>query len=153
MGLFCYNINVNNKLLINLFIMLGKDFKVKPEDAETIIGTGVKVEGTFSAFGDVIVKGQLIGSLSTENDVFLRNSGMVEANIRAKNASIAGELKGNLIVDEKIELAATAKVLGDIHCRVLAIEEGAILNGRCRVGGSGPKILKEKKKEDKIEEK
>jgi len=136
--------------------MLGKDFKVKPEDAETIIGTGVKVEGTFNAFGDVIVKGQLIGSLSTENDVSLRNSGMVEANIRAKNASIAGELKGNLVVDEKIELAATAKVSGDIHCRVLAIEEGAILNGRCRVGGPGPKALKdikEKKKEDKVEEK
>lgn len=133
--------------------MLGKDFKVKPEDAETIIGTGVKVEGTFSAFGDVIVKGQLIGSLSTENDVSLRNSGVIEANIRAKNASIAGELKGNLSVDEKIELAATAKVSGDIHCRVLAIEEGAILNGRCKVGGSGPNILKEKKKEDKVEEK
>ncbi len=133
--------------------MLGKDLKVKPEDAETIIGTGVKVEGTFNAIGDVIVKGQVIGSLSTENDVSLRNSGMVDANIRAKNALIAGELKGNLTVDEKIELAATAKVSGDIHCRVLAIEEGAILNGRCKVGGSGPNILKEKIKEDKIEEK
>lgn len=133
--------------------MLGKDFKVKPEDAETIIGTGVKVEGTFTAFGDVIVKGQLIGSLSTESDVSLRNSGIIEADIRAKNASIAGELKGNLSVDEKIELAATAKVSGDIHCRVLAIEEGAILNGRCKVGGAGPNNLKEKKKEDKIEEK
>jgi len=133
--------------------MLGKDLKVKPEDAETIIGTGVKVEGTFNAFGDVIVKGHVIGSLSTENDVSLRNSGMVDANIRAKNALIAGELKGNLTVDEKIELAATAKVSGDIHCRVLAIEEGAILNGRCKVGGSGPNILKEKIKEDKIEEK
>lgn len=133
--------------------MLGKDFKVKPEDAETIIGTGVKVEGTFNAFGDVIVKGQVIGSLSTENDVSLRSSGMVEANIRAKNASIAGELKGNLIVDEKIELAATAKISGDIHCRVLAIDEGAVLNGRCKVGGAGPVNLKEKKKEDKVEEK
>ena len=133
--------------------MFSKDLKVKPEDAETIIGTGVKVEGTFNAFGDVIVKGQLVGSLLTENDLSIRSTGRIEANVRAKNASIAGELKGNLSVDEKIELAATAKVSGDIHCRVLAIEEGAILNGRCRVGGSGPKILKEKKKEDKIEEK
>ncbi len=132
--------------------MLGRDLKLKPEDAETIIGTGVKVEGTFTAFGDVIVKGQLTGSLSTENNLSLRSSGKVEANIRAKNASIGGELKGNLTVDEKIELASTAKVSGDIHCRVLAIEEGAVLNGRCKVGGAGPKdTLKEKKKEDKVE--
>ena len=134
-------------------IMFIKDSKIKSEDAETIIGTGVKVEGTFNAFGDVIVKGQLVGSLSTENDLSLRDSGIIEANIRAKNASIAGELKGNLTVDEKIELAATAKVSGDIHCRVLAIEEGAILNGRCKVGGAGPINIKEKKKEDKVEEK
>jgi len=64
--------------------MLGRDLKLKPEDAETIIGTGVKVEGTFTAFGDVIVKGQLTGSLSTENNLSLRSSGKVEANIRAK---------------------------------------------------------------------
>ncbi|MBU4370040.1 polymer-forming cytoskeletal protein [Patescibacteria group bacterium] len=132
--------------------MFVKDSKIKPEDAETIIGTGVKVEGTFNAFGDVIIKGQLVGSLSTENDLFLRSSGIIEANIRAKNASIAGELKGNLTVDEKIELAATAKVSGDIYCRVLAIEEGAILNGKCKVGGQGPVGIKEKKKESKTEE-
>ena len=132
--------------------MLGKDSKTKSEDAETIIGTGVKVEGTFNAVGDVIIKGQLVGSLATENDVFLRDTGTVEADIKAKNASIAGELKGNLAVDEKIELAATAKVSGDINCRVLAISEGAVLNGRCKVGGEGAASVKEKKKGDEFEE-
>jgi cytoskeletal protein CcmA (bactofilin family) len=126
--------------------MLGKDSsKIKPEEAETIIGTGVRVEGTFSAVGNVIVKGQLVGSLETESDVAVRESGVIEANLKAKNSSIAGEIKGNLDVVEKIELASTAKVLGDINCRVLAIEEGAILNGRCRVGGEGLGDYKEKK--------
>ena len=132
--------------------MLGKDSKVKSEDAETIIGTGVKVEGTFNAFGNVVIKGQLIGSLTTENDVCLREGGSIEADIKAKNASIAGEIKGNMEVEEKIELSSTAKVFGDINCRVLAIEEGAILNGRCKVGGEGAVNIREKKKENKIEE-
>lgn len=132
--------------------MFVKDSKIKSEDAETIIGTGVKVEGTFNAVGDIIVKGQLIGSLTTENGVFLESTGKVEANIKAKDVSIAGELKGNLTVDEKITLTETAKVLGDINCRVLAIEEGAILNGKCKVGeGRASSVVKTRKKENEIE--
>ncbi|MDD4996187.1 MAG: polymer-forming cytoskeletal protein [Patescibacteria group bacterium] len=126
--------------------MLGKDSKIKSEDAETIIGSGVKVEGSFNAFGNVIVKGQLIGSLETQSDLSLRDTGVIEADIKAKNAFIAGEIKGNLGIEEKIELASTAKVFGDINCRVLTIEEGAILNGRCKVGGEFSNNSREKKK-------
>src|SRR6056297_949358 len=115
--------------------MLGKNQKIKPEDAETIIGAGVKVDGTFTAFGNVIVKGQLLGSLTTESDVNIKEGGSVDADIKAKNATIAGEVDGNLEVDEKIQLASSAKVTGDINCQVLSIEEGAILQGNCNVGG------------------
>jgi len=125
--------------------MLGKDSKIRSEEAETIIGEGVKVEGTFNAFGDVIIKGELTGSLETENNLSVKDRGKVEADIRAKNALIAGEIKGNLDVEEKIELSSTAKVFGDINCRVLAINEGAVLNGRCRVGGEGASIENKKK--------
>lgn len=133
--------------------MLGKDSKIRPEDTETIIGVGVKVEGTFIAIGNVILKGQLFGSLETKSDVILREGGVIEADIKAKNASIAGDIKGNSNVEEKIELAASANVKGDLNCRVLAIEEGAILNGMCNVGGRGivdknEETLTEEKKEE-----
>jgi cytoskeletal protein CcmA (bactofilin family) len=135
--------------------MLGKDSsKVRSEEAETIIGEGVKVEGTFNAFGNVVIKGELTGSLETKSDLSVRERGKVEADIRAKNASIAGEIKGNLEIEEKIELDSTAKVLGDINCRVLAIEEGAVLSGRCKVGGEGSSTNTKKKetiKEEDIE--
>lgn len=128
--------------------MLGKDSKIKPEDAETIIGAGVKVEGTFTAFGNVILKGQLLGSLETQNDFHLREGGVIEAGIKAKNTLIAGEIKGNLDVEEKIELASTAKVFGDLNCRVLAIDEGAVLNGKCNVGGGEPTSVTQEKEEE-----
>ena len=134
--------------------MLGKDSsKIRSEEAETIIGEGVKVDGTFNAFGNVMIKGELTGSLSTQSDLSVKEKGRVEADIVAKNAFIAGEIKGNLDVEEKIELSSTARVSGDLNCRVLAIDEGAILSGRCKVGGenhSAPKI--KQKKEEEIEE-
>ncbi len=128
--------------------MLGKNAKINPEDAETIIGAGVRVEGTFTAHGNVIIKGQLFGSLETESDLHLREGGLIEADIKAHNASIAGEVKGNFEVEDKIELASSAQVSGDLNCRVLAIDEGAVLNGRCKVGGGGANSPREEKTEE-----
>jgi cytoskeletal protein CcmA (bactofilin family) len=132
--------------------MLGKETKFRPEEAETIIGEGVKVDGIFNAFGNVVIKGELTGSLATENDLSVQEKGRVEANIKAKNATISGEIKGNMGVEEKVELSATARVLGDINCRVLAINEGATLNGRCKVGEGSFRDKKNKLKETKEEE-
>lgn len=134
--------------------MLGREGKIKPEDAETIIGAGVKVEGSFAAHGNVIIKGQLLGSLETKSDLDIREGGRIEADISAKNASVAGEVKGNFNVEEKISLASSAKVSGDLTCRVLAIEEGAVLNGRCSVGGNASASVHEERerKEEKEEE-
>ncbi len=128
--------------------MLGRDQKIKPEDAETIIGAGVKVDGTFTAFGNVIVKGQLLGSLKTESDVNIKEGGSVDADIKAKNATVAGEVDGNLEVNQKIQLAKSAKVTGDINCQVLSIEEGAILQGNCNVGGEKTSVTEEEIEEE-----
>jgi len=134
--------------------MFGKDLKIKPEEAETIIGAGVRVEGTFNAVGNVVVKGELVGSMETQSDVYLMEGGVIEANIKASNAIIAGRVKGNLKVEEKIELNSTARLSGDINCQSLSIEEGAILHGKCKVGGDAKVSAKEKKQkeEEEIEE-
>jgi len=131
--------------------MFEKNQKIRPEEAETVIGAGVKVEGTFSALGNVIVKGEVSGSVETKSNLAVREGGGIEADIKAKNASIAGDVKGNLDVEEKIELASTAKVKGDLNCRVLAIDEGAILNGHCSVGGESG-VEKEEERPEGVEE-
>ncbi len=132
--------------------MFRKDLKIKPEEAETIIGAGVRVEGTFNAVGNVIVKGELVGSMETQSDVYLMEGGIIEANIKANNAIIAGRVKGNLKVDEKIELNSTARLSGDINCQSLSIEEGAVLHGKCNVGGNDAKVSAKERKQQQKEE-
>lgn len=118
--------------------MFDKEKKIRPEDAETIIGAGVKVEGTFVSFGNVVVKGQVAGSFETKNDLRVENGALIEADIKAKNAYVAGEIKGNLKAEEKVDLEASAKINGDISCKILGINEGATFNGRCSMGEGQP---------------
>ena len=102
-------------------------------EAETIIGAGVEVEGTFVSSGNVTVKGHVLGSLETKNDLSVAETASIEAEVKAKDAFISGEVKGNVVAEEKVKLSSSAKVLGDIACRTLSIEEGAILNGKCQM--------------------
>ena len=120
-----------------------KEQKIKPEDAQTVIGAGVKVEGTFVAFGNVIVKGQVSGTLETKNDLHLEEGAFIDGDISANNAYLAGEIKGNVKVNERVEFGKTARLTGDLNCKILSVEPGAIFNGRCTMGEEAEEVVKE----------
>ncbi len=110
-----------------------KEKKLKTENLETIIGPGVKLEGNFVAEGEVIIKGQIKGTIETKDNLRIEDGSFVEGDSKAKNIFLAGEVKGNLKAEEKISLSRTARLLGNIECKILSIEEGAIINGECRM--------------------
>src|SRR3990167_9425170 len=95
------------------------------DEVETVVGPSVNVEGDFASEGNIIVKGTVSGSVHTSRFLFVEVGAKIMANVRAGNAKISGEVKGNLKVRETIELTSTAKVLGDIEARVLSVEPGA----------------------------
>ena len=111
-----------------------KEHKFKPEDTQTVIGAGVKVEGKFMAVGDVVLKGELMGTLDTESGLYLEEGAFINGDMTAKNASLAGAIKGNIKVADRVALTKTAKIKGDLECQILSIEAGAIFNGRCAIG-------------------
>lgn len=101
------------------------------EDNQTIIGASVKVEGDFSGDGDVIVEGQIVGSIKTKHDLKVGKDAVVEANIEASNASISGQVKGDLKIINNLILTKTSKISGNISCSLLTIESGSSFNGQC----------------------
>ncbi len=121
-----------------------KDNQNSLDDTKTIIGAGVSVEGDFNGKGDVIVEGQLKGSIKTKQNVTIGEQALIEAEIEAANAYIAGRVKGNIKTEEKIELTKSAVVDGDITTKIISIEDGAIFNGHCS--------MQKEKKEDKTPE-
>ena len=60
----------------------------------------------------------------------LEEGAKILANVKASDALVSGEVKGNMRVEEKLQLTASARVLGDIYCRVLEVESGPIVHGK-----------------------
>ncbi len=108
-----------------------KDFYSKEQEVETIIGPSVKVEGDFASKGNVTVEGAVYGTLKTDKDLKVGVNAKISANILAANAFIAGEVKGNVKVTNKLELTDTSKIFGDVDAKTLVVAAGAILNGKC----------------------
>lgn len=113
------------------------------KETETIIGPSVKVEGDFHGEGNIVVEGQVIGTLKTNQNLHVGSNAKVKADVEAENILIAGEVIGDLCIKEKVELKSSAKVTGDIITKIISIEAGASLNGKCTCDQNAPTEIKE----------
>lgn len=104
---------------------------IDKKDIETIIGSSVKVEGNFICEGNMIIDGQVKGTVQTNGYLQVGRSAIVEADVKAANARIAGEIRGNIKVDGYLEITETAKIYGDLEFVSISISKGAYINGRC----------------------
>lgn len=111
--------------------MFNKENKIENlKEAETIIGLSVKVKGNFQGKGNIIVDGQLEGSLKTSSNLLIGEKANLNANIEALEASINGTVSGNINIKKYLALGKTAKITGDIICSEISIARGAHINGK-----------------------
>jgi len=103
-------------------------------EPETVIAASVKLEGDFQSQGNVLIEGVVEGSLKTERDLRVGENAHITADVTAANAVIAGEVRGNVYVSERLELESTARVHGDVRTKVLVVASGASINGRLAMG-------------------
>ena len=66
--------------------------------------------------------------------------------VDARRAVVAGTMEGNVRVEEKLELGATAVVRGRVSARTIAIARGAIVDGEMTVTGAEPVVWFEEKR-------
>jgi cytoskeletal protein CcmA (bactofilin family) len=59
---------------------------------------------------------------------------LVDGNVIARTAEIAGTIKGNIEISELLILKPSAVINGDILTNKLIVEPGATFNGGCKMG-------------------
>lgn len=98
-----------------------------------MISEGTKLKGTLNTKNDIRIAGELEGEAKAQGKLIISSSGVVDGDIEAVDADIAGHLKGEIHVTNKLVLRQSAIVDGDIHTKSLLVEEGAQINGACRM--------------------
>ncbi len=85
----------------------------------------------------------------SSDTLFVGETGHVKANVQVGIAIVSGEITGNITAKERVELHASARVVGDIVTPVLLLEEGAVFDGHCQMKNKDPQI---EQKDWKVEE-
>lgn len=99
----------------------------------------IRVNGTLSCDGDLIIDGQLEGELSVKGNLTITEIGNVGADTVASKLTVAGKLKGKVSAEKGVLIKSTASVLGPIETNQIIIEDGADYSGTINMNVELPK--------------
>ena len=101
---------------------------------DTLIGPGVVIHGDIEFTGGLYVEGRIQGKVTATPGkpatLILAEHGAIEGEVHAPVVVINGELTGDVHAAERVELAAQARVAGNVHYSVVEMSAGAQLTGR-----------------------
>jgi cytoskeletal protein CcmA (bactofilin family) len=99
-----------------------------------VLTASLIVKGEISGREDLYVDGEVHGKIQIlEGKVTVGPHGRVSADIEAREILVQGKVQGSIHGRERVEIAATGDVHGDVTARRLVIEEGAAVQGSIEV--------------------
>ncbi len=108
--------------------------------SESIVGPSVKIEGDLKSQGNLRIDGTVTGKVKTTQNLYIGESANISADVEAENAVIGGIVQGNVKVSGALILGKNGRLLGDMVCGTLQVEEGAYFAGKCTMKDNGAKV-------------
>jgi len=89
--------------------------------------------------------------LKTEKTLKIGEKAKVVADVKAQEAFVSGQIQGNVLVTDRLELSSTAEINGDIQASTLIIAAGAVFNGKSTMSENGQaSVLAPEQKEEEV---
>ena len=104
---------------------------LEDEDFDTILSPDISFSGTLNFEKPFLIRGRLSGNIAAKGFLVVDEEAVVEANIDASRVIIRGSVKGNVTASEKVEVAVTGKLVGNVTAPEIFMETGCVFNGRC----------------------
>ncbi|MCL2309672.1 MAG: polymer-forming cytoskeletal protein [Proteobacteria bacterium] len=101
---------------------------------DCLINTDTMINGDILFNGGLRIDGVVKGNISTHEGrggtLIVSQQARVEGQITVTHAIINGEIQGDIIAGETLQLEAHARVSGDITYHALEMHHGAIVSGK-----------------------
>ena len=94
------------------------------------IGKSLHVKGELSGNEDLAIEGKVEGKIALNGyNVTIGQTGRVAAEIHAKSVIVGGLVQGNIVAGDKVEVAATGTMMGDIRAPRVVLMDGSRFKG------------------------
>ena len=116
-------------------------------NAPTFVAPGSRLTGDLETFGPLVVCGSVRGDGRIGGALSMAAGAEWQGEVHAQAAVIAGRITGRLVVDEKLEVGATAVIQADVVARTICIAKGAVIEGAVTVTSGQPVVRFDEKRE------
>lgn len=94
------------------------------------IGQSVYIKGELSGNEDLTIEGKVDGKITLkDHHLTIGANGRIMAEIHAKTVLVVGEVVGNVVADDKVEVASNGSMKGDIIAPRVVLADGARFKG------------------------
>jgi cytoskeletal protein CcmA (bactofilin family) len=101
-----------------------------PERVDSVFGAGLTWKGELGGTGGVRIEGAFEGEIALRGLVVVGEQGrLVCQHLRATTVVVAGSVRGD-ITAQRLEIARTGRVWGDVVTESFSTDEGAFLRGQ-----------------------
>lgn len=102
----------------------------KPMEKLVNIGQSIEIKGELNGSEDLTIEGKVKGKITLkEHSLTVGANGRIEGEVIAKSIVIVGELTGNVTADDRVEVASTGSMEGDIVAPRVVLADGARFKG------------------------
>lgn len=112
--------------------MWGSRKKIKTSKIDSLIGRQTEIFGDVRVSGGLHVDGIIRGNVVAEEEtsiLTLSEFGTIEGDVKVPNVVLNGSVIGDVHASVRIELAANARVTGNVYYKVIEMAMGAEVNG------------------------
>ena len=103
------------------------------EKVETVFSESTSFDGTLKFNTSIRIEGSFKGRIVSSGYLVIGENAKVRANIKAQSIVIAGEVKGNVEADERLEMLPSGKLYGNIKTKKLKMADGVVFEGGCEM--------------------
>ncbi len=106
-----------------------------------VIGPSMHIIGEIRTDEELLVDGEVEGSLESHSLLTVGRNGKVEANIKAREVVVYGSVRGNVEAVEKIAIRDQGSLVGDIKTAGISIDDGAYFKGSIDIVRPEPRAV------------
>jgi cytoskeletal protein CcmA (bactofilin family) len=99
----------------------------------TVLGKETNFEGLLEFKKPLQINGHFEGEIVTDGVLLIGETATVRANIRAGTVVVGGEVFGNILARNRLEMLQTGRVHGNIKTAKLQIADGVVFDGNCEM--------------------
>jgi len=94
------------------------------------IGQSVQIKGELTGNEDLTIEGTVDGKIMLkDHNLTIGANARITAEVHAKTITVVGTVTGNISADDKVEIAPSGTVNGDIRAPRVSISDGAKFKG------------------------